>query len=174
MANYSYIGYDTTSIIFSGTTVSRSSSYNPNTNRVVFNVTDGAGGNVLSGRADNGVIFDGDRYRDEVGDDFTQTGTVTDLTGTTTIASGNIYLEETYSLIKPDGGTINMYLVEVNGTAVGYIVSEPLFARYGLRLFHCQCDPVHRARHDRRRRVDRRALLCQGCDDPDGYRPSAR
>ena len=128
MANYSYIGYEPTAIIFGGGTITLSGTYDPSTDRRVFDVTDGAGGTVLGGRADNGVIFDGDRFDNEDGDDATQTGVATSLDGSTTFATGNIYLEESYSLSKPGGGTIDVYRVEVDGTLVGYITSEPLVA----------------------------------------------
>ncbi|WP_424940001.1 Hint domain-containing protein [Aliiroseovarius sp. S253] len=126
MANYSYIGYDPGSLVFSGGNISLSGSYDHTVDRRVFDVTDDAGGNVRGGRPDNGVIFDGDRYQDENGDDFDQTGVVTSLDGSTTYASGDIYLEENYTLSKPGGGSIEVYRVEVNGVLVGYITSEPL------------------------------------------------
>ncbi|MCK0095365.1 Hint domain-containing protein [Yoonia sp. F2084L] len=126
MAQYSYIGYDTTAVVFSGGNVSLSGTYDANVNRRVFDVNDGAGGTVLGGRTDAGVIFDGDRLDDEDGDDATQTGVATNLDGTTTFASGDMYLEESYLLTAPGGATITMYRVEVEGVFVGHIVSEPL------------------------------------------------
>lgn len=128
MANYSYIGYDPGSLVFSGGNISLSASYDFTVDRRVFDVNDGAGGNVLGGRADNGILFDGDRYDNEDGDDSTQTGVATSLDGSTTYASGNMYLEESYTLSKPGGGTIEVYRVEVDGTLAGYITSEPLVA----------------------------------------------
>lgn len=128
MANYSYIGYDPGSLVFSGGNISLSGSYDPAVDRRIFDVTDDAGGNVRGGRADNGIRFDGDRFRDERGDDFDQTGVATSLDGSTTYASGNMYLEERYTLTKPGGGTIEVYRVEVDGTLVGFITSEPLEA----------------------------------------------
>jgi len=129
MANYSFIGYTPDILSISGGAAALSGSYDPDLDRRVFDVTDSAGGNTLggtSGRPDNGIIFDGDRYANENGDDLTQTGVAESLDGATTFASGNMYLEESYTLSKPGGGTINVYRVEVNGTHVGYITSEPL------------------------------------------------
>lgn len=126
MANYSFIGYDPGSIVFSGSTVSVSGTYDPAVDRRIFDVTDGEGGSITGGGADDGTTFDGDRFRNEAGDDLTQTGVVTNLDGSTVFATGNIYLEQSYTLTKPGGGTIEMYLVEVDGTPVGYIITEPL------------------------------------------------
>lgn len=130
MAQYSYIGYDTTAVVFSGGpfsgTVSLSGSYDANVNRRIFDVDDTAGGTNLGGVADDGVTFDGDRFNDENGDDPDQIGDATSLDGSTVFASGNMYLEQSYILTAPDGSTIDMYRVEVDGLFVGHIVSEPL------------------------------------------------
>ena len=131
MANYSYIGYapGVISVNFTGFfsgTMTLSATYDPDTDRRVFDVTDAAGGTLVNGDPDNGTDFDGDRFNNEIGDDLTQTGVVTSLDGSTTFDSGNIYLEESYSLTKPGGGTIDVFRVEVDGNLVGYITSEPL------------------------------------------------
>ncbi|SHE73896.1 Hint domain-containing protein [Ruegeria intermedia] len=132
MANYSYIGYapGVITVNFSGPdTVTLDSGYDPATDRRIFDVTDADGGNILpwwNPTPDTGTVFNGDRYNDENGDDATQTGVVTNLDGSVTYDSGAIYLEESYALAKPGGGTINMYRVEVEGNLVGYITSEPL------------------------------------------------
>ncbi len=129
MANYSYVGYEPGILTLSGGTGTLSGSYDPNIHRRVFDVNDAAGGNTLGGsqsRPDLGLVFDGDRYRNEIGDDLTQTGTAESLDGSITYASGNIYLEQSYTLSKPGGGTLTVYRVEVDGTLVGYISSEPL------------------------------------------------
>ncbi|WP_306116954.1 MULTISPECIES: Hint domain-containing protein [unclassified Roseovarius] len=126
MANYSYIGYAPGVISFGGGAITLSNGFDPDTDRVIFDVTDGAGGTVLSGRADNGILFDGDRFNNETGDDSTQTGVVRNLDGTPTGTSGNMYLEQSYTLAKPGGGSIELFRVEVDGTLVGYITSEPL------------------------------------------------
>lgn len=128
MANYTYIGYDPSSLIFSGSTITLSGSYDPDLNRRIFDVEDDAGGNVRGGRPDAGIIFDGDRFNNEGGDDFDQTGDATSLDGSTVFASGNMYLEQSYTLTNPGGGTITVYRVEVDGTFVGHITSEPLEA----------------------------------------------
>lgn len=129
MANYSYIGYAPTILTVSGGTATLSATYDPDLHRRVFDVNDAAGGNTLggaNGRPDLGVVFDGDRYSNESGDDLTQTGSAESLDGSTTYATGNMYLEEQYTLAKPGGGTIDVYRVEVDGLLVGYITSEPL------------------------------------------------
>ncbi|CUH44969.1 Hint domain-containing protein [Ruegeria atlantica] len=134
MANYSYIGYDpdVISVITAGPDrVILDTDFDPSTDRRVFNVEDDAGGNILSRPGnptlpDTGTVFNGDFNSDESGDDLTQTGTVTNLDGSTTFLSGDIYLEESYTLTDPDGGTITVYRVEVEGDLAGYITSEPL------------------------------------------------
>ena len=128
MANYSYIGYDPSviTVSFFGGGVTLSNTYDPNADRVLFSVVDGAGGTLVNGAPDNGTDFNGDRFNNEVGDDLTQTGDVTSLDGSVTFLSGNIYLEESYQLFKPGGGTIDVFRVEVDGTLAGYITSEPL------------------------------------------------
>ncbi|WP_282121473.1 Hint domain-containing protein [Ruegeria atlantica] len=134
MANYSYIGYDpdVISVITAGPDrVILDTDFDPSTDRRVFNVEDAAGGNILPRPGDPtlpdaGTVFNGDYNSDENGDDLTQTGTVTNLDGSTTFLSGDIYLEESYILTDPDGGTITVYRVEVEGDLAGYITSEPL------------------------------------------------
>lgn len=133
MANYSYIGY-TPGVITVNTigpdTVTLDVNFDPDTDRRLFSVTDAAGGFIQNGGGppvvDTGDVFNGDRFDDEDGDDLTQTGTITTLDGSTTFLSGSIYLEESYILSKPGGGTITVYRVEVDGVLGGYITSEPL------------------------------------------------
>lgn len=132
MAAYSYIGYapNVISVSFFNGTVTLATTYDPNTDRRVFNVQDDPGPpNLVNGDPDNGTDFNGDRFNNENGDDLTQQGLVTDLDGTPIgglTANGDIYLEESYTLTNPNGGTIDVYRVEVNGTLAGYITSEPL------------------------------------------------
>ncbi len=136
MANYSYIGYapGVISVNFSGFnsgTITLNAAYDPNTDRRIFDVTDAAGGSILPSwnpTPDTGTVFNGDRYNNEFGDDLTQSGVVTNLDGSVTFDSGAIYLEESYALTDPGGGTIDVFRVEVEGNLVGYITSEPLVA----------------------------------------------
>ncbi|MEX0308365.1 MAG: Hint domain-containing protein [Ruegeria sp.] len=133
MANYSYIGYAPGVITvntFGPDTITLDAAYDPDTDRRVFDVEDAAGGFILNGGGppvpDTGDVFNGDRFDNEDGDDATQTGTITNLDGSTTFLSGDIYLEESYILTNPSGGTITVYRVEVEGALGGYITSEPL------------------------------------------------
>jgi len=132
MANYSFIGYNFDVIIDNRVgqdTLTLDASYDPSTDRRVFNVQDDAVGTIRNGAnplPDTGTVFNGDRFFDENGDDDTQTGNVTLLDGTPTGLSGDIYLEESYSLTNPSGGTINVFRVEIDGNLAGYITSEPL------------------------------------------------
>lgn len=130
MANYSYIGYTDSVVNFSGSTVSLDAGYDFTTDRRIFAVEDAAsGGTIGSGsnsHTDNGVIFDGDRFDDEDGDDTTQTGAVTSLDGGTTYDSGPMYLEQSYTLTATGESSVTLYRVEIEGTLVGYIASEPM------------------------------------------------
>jgi len=131
MANYSFIGYTPTILTVSGGTATLNAAFDPDVDRRVFDVTDDGDGstNTLGGansHPDFGIIFDGDRYDNEDGDDLTQTGVAESLDGLTTYASGKMYLEERYTLTKPGGGTIDVFRVEVDGLHVGYITIEPL------------------------------------------------
>ncbi len=129
MPSYTYIGYAPGSLSI-GATFSLSGSYSPYTDRLNFEIDDAASGNTIgfggNSHIDNGVLFDGDRYADETGDDATQTGSVISFDGTTTIDSGSIYLEQSFTLTKPGGGSISVYQVEIDGTLAGFIVSEQL------------------------------------------------
>ena len=73
---------------------------------------------------DDGNIA-GDSSADEVGNDSNQYVTVKDAAGNT-IASGRAYLESAAVFTAPDGTTITLYVVEVNGQIVGTITSAPL------------------------------------------------
>ncbi|MGV6847939.1 MAG: Hint domain-containing protein [Marinibacterium sp.] len=106
-------------------------------------MTDAAGGTLVNGAPDNGTDFNGDRFNNEFGDDLTQTGVVTSLDGSTTFDSGAIYLEESYSLTKPGGGTIDVFRVEVEGNLVGYITSEPLVAGTTYSFFRSNVTPTN-------------------------------
>ncbi|MCU0910201.1 MAG: Hint domain-containing protein [Rhodobacteraceae bacterium] len=74
---------------------------------------------------DDDTIFDGDEAADEVGGDSTQSVTVTDASGGV-VASGRVYLENSATLIGPDGTTITLYTVEAGGVVVGVVTSAPL------------------------------------------------
>ncbi len=67
----------------------------------------------------------GDSTNDEHGNDPNQFVTVTDAAGQT-LYSGQAYLESAATFHAPDGSTITLYVVEVNGQIVGVITSAPL------------------------------------------------
>ncbi|MGD9918022.1 MAG: Hint domain-containing protein [Paenirhodobacter sp.] len=73
---------------------------------------------------DDGNIA-GDNFADEHGNDSNQYLTVHDASGNV-IASGQAYLESAAVFTAPDGSTITMYIVEINGAVVGEITSAPL------------------------------------------------
>lgn len=74
---------------------------------------------------DNDGYLDGDFNADEVGDDSTQIGTVSD-TGGNPIAAGQVYSEMYYELSGPGGGTSYMDVIEIAGQPVGFLVTAPL------------------------------------------------
>ncbi len=129
MAIYSFIGYDPSVINIGGGTASLDNSYDLSTDRVNIEVNDTATGNTIGSggnyHIDNGVIFDGDRFSNENGDDNSQFGTVTEMDGTA-ITSGQIYLEQSYTLTAAGETTITLYRVEIAGTVVGYVATSPL------------------------------------------------
>lgn len=77
---------------------------------------------------DDDNMFDGDAARDEVGDDDDQLGQVRDPDGRL-LADGKIYVEEVMWFkdpFDPDGKMISVNVIEIGGTVVGYVPSEPL------------------------------------------------
>ncbi len=74
---------------------------------------------------DNDGYLDGDFNNDEVGDDSSQTGTVTDMDGNL-IASGQIYDELYYKVQSPTGEMSYIEVMEIDGVVVGFIVTTPL------------------------------------------------
>lgn len=76
---------------------------------------------------DDGGYLDGDATNNAVGDDADQIGTVTDMDGNL-IASGQIYVALYYEIQSPTGGISYLEVIEVNGVAVGFLVSTPLEA----------------------------------------------
>ncbi|ALI56295.1 Hint domain-containing protein [Celeribacter marinus] len=72
---------------------------------------------------DDDVRFGGDATINEVGDDFTQTAVVTNVSGGT-VASGGVYLEDQITLSDGQGNLFDVYSVEIGGTQVG-VVSNP-------------------------------------------------
>ena len=137
MASYSFVGYQPSVIsgFFTGFfppqgELTLDAGFDPETDRRIFNVVDDPGPPPLvGGEPDNGTDFNGDNDNNEVGNDLTQQGTVTDTDGNPIAGltpGGNIYLEDRFTLTAPDGSTIDLYRVEVDGVPAGFITSEPL------------------------------------------------
>lgn len=74
---------------------------------------------------DDDTAFNGDSTADELGKDSTQTAVITNAAGAT-IASGRVYTEAGVSFVAPDGTTIRLYVVEINGTVVGSFTDHPI------------------------------------------------
>jgi hypothetical protein len=129
LAIYSYIGYAPGAITVAGGTIRVTAGFDPDTDRVRITVDDAPGGSTLGGgasRPDDGTVFDGDRYDNEDGDDRSQDGVVESLDGSVEFDSGQIYIEEAYNLTAPGQPTVTLFRIEIQGSLVGYIPSEPL------------------------------------------------
>ncbi|OOY25564.1 hypothetical protein BMI91_03920 [Thioclava sediminum] len=74
---------------------------------------------------DDGSTLSGDTILDEIGNDLTQSVSVTDAFGAP-IASGQVYIENAFTLLAPDGTTITIYILEIGGTIVGEVADQPL------------------------------------------------
>lgn len=74
---------------------------------------------------DSHLSGDSDPYADESGNDPNQYVTVTGPDGAV-ITSGKVYIESAATLAGPDGSSIELYVLEVNGVIVGEITSAPL------------------------------------------------
>jgi len=74
---------------------------------------------------DANLSGDSNFLADESGNDSNQSVTVRDAQGNV-IGSGKVYLETSVSFVAPDGTTITMYIVEVNGVVMGEITTAPL------------------------------------------------
>ncbi|KEO52824.1 Hint domain-containing protein [Thioclava pacifica] len=74
---------------------------------------------------DPNLSGDSDLLADEVGNDSNQYVTVTNPDGSV-IASGKVYIESSITLSAPDGSSIQVYILEVNGVVVGEVTSAPL------------------------------------------------
>lgn len=110
-------GYSMDALVYDGATDSWSlrPDYDFTEHRVEINITD------------DDAYLDGDANNDELGDDTNQTGTVSDMDGNP-IASGQIYDELFYQIQGPTGDLIYLEVIEVNGVAVGFLVTTPLDA----------------------------------------------
>ena len=122
MANYDFYGYapDAITIDPDDGSFALKSGYKFSNDRVQFQISD-------TGDSD----FDGDGHSngnnswDEQGEDRNQNGKVVDNEGNQ-IATGKIYVEDVTIIQAPDGSTIELHRIEVNGEHVGYAPSEPL------------------------------------------------
>ena len=110
-------GYSMDALVYDGATDSWSlrPDYDFTEHRVEINITD------------DDAYLDGDANNDELGDDTNQTGTVSDMDGNP-IASGQIYDELYYEIQSPTGDISYIEVIEINGVAVGFLVSTALEA----------------------------------------------
>ena len=117
MPTYSFTGYTSDALVYDSgnNTWSLRPDYDPSLHRVAFSITD------------DDAYLGGDNFNDEVGNDTSQTATVTDMSGTP-VASGQIYDEEFYVVHSATAGSIWIERLEIDGQHVGYLVSAPLEA----------------------------------------------
>lgn len=94
---------------------------------------------------DDDVYLDGDFANDEVGDDVSQTATVTDMDGNL-IASGQMYDELYFDIVSPTGVYSYLDVIEINGVAVGFVTTAPLVP--GASYTECLSGNVHTAADD--------------------------
>ncbi|UWR21182.1 Hint domain-containing protein [Sulfitobacter sp. S190] len=114
MATHSFIGLSPSTIqYFTESRLRVDPSYNAAT-ALSFTITD-----------DDGT-WSGDAVSNETADDTSQqTTTLRDSAGNV-LASGPSYLESRFSITDETGGTVNIYAVEIGGTAVGYVADGQL------------------------------------------------
>lgn len=115
MVNYEFYGYSPDAFVRDPATgkFTLDPDYKASDGRVHFEVQDNDG------------LFDGDRGRNEIGEDSDQRATVYDGNGEQ-IAKGKVYVEEYGYLSSPDGADIRIDMIEIAGVVVGYVTSEPL------------------------------------------------
>ncbi|MEM1162860.1 MAG: Hint domain-containing protein [Pseudomonadota bacterium] len=87
--------------------------YDSDTDALNFNISDGDS------------LLEGDGSSNESGDDSSQSAVITNAGGGT-VASGKIYIEDARTLTAPDGSQITLYKMEIAGTHVGWLTSDPL------------------------------------------------
>lgn len=120
MATYTFNGYgssDFTTVsggsIEAGETLVLQSDWSVATDAPEFRFTDGDG------------YADGDDTANEIGEDGDQSLNVYDANGALT-GSGQGYLEERITLMAPDGSTLDLYVIEIDGTHVGYVATAEI------------------------------------------------
>lgn len=115
MANFEFYGYSPEALVRDPATgkFTLDPDYKASEGRVLFQVKD------------NDTFFDGDRARDEIGEDSNQRAIVRDGEGNQ-IARGKVYVEDYGYLSGPDGASIMIDTIEIDGSVVGYITNDPL------------------------------------------------
>ncbi len=121
MPTYTYFVYTAEALSFSGGSLQIASGFDPEDDRRVVSITD------------NDALLDGDYSNDERGYDTNQRGTVYESDGTTlarfggsTVSNDRIYAEQQLILTGSDGSSIKVYMLESNGTFLGYLPTAPL------------------------------------------------
>ncbi|WP_420002674.1 Hint domain-containing protein [Arenibacterium sp. LLYu02] len=121
MPTYTYFVYTAEAFSLSGGRLSLASDFDATDDRRVVSITD------------NDSLLDGDYSSDERGYDTNQRATVYESDGTTlarigssTYSNARIYAEEQLILTGSDGSQIKVYVLESNGTVIGYLPTAPL------------------------------------------------
>lgn len=112
---HEYYAYKPSALAYDATThtLTLSSAYNHETDRVLVTINDNDG------------YLDGDVSADEVGSDADQTAVVTSMSGSV-IASGRVYDESFSALSGPGGMVIEVDQIEIGGKVVGFFSTSPL------------------------------------------------
>lgn len=121
MPTHTYFVYTAEAFTVSGSSLRLASDFDAAEDRRVVSISDNDG------------VLDGDFTNDERGYDTNQRGTVYESDGTTlarfgssTFSNTRIYAEQQLLLTGSDGSQIKVYMLECNGTFVGYLPTAPL------------------------------------------------
>lgn len=122
MANYTIYGYSPGAFSTTpGGQVMLDPDWDASADRIRYEITDTYG----DGDGDTNR-FDGDSTNDEVGDDANQSAVKYDAQGNV-LSSGQVYLEESWTLTDGNGNVITLYRVEGEGGAhSGWVTDGPI------------------------------------------------
>lgn len=80
---------------------------------------------VFTDTDDSNLAGDTNFLADEIGNDSTQTVAIYDAAGNL-VDSGTVYAESSATFTAPDGTSITLYVLEINGRVVGEVFTAPL------------------------------------------------
>lgn len=123
MASYTVYGFQTDAFkVTPGGQLMLDPDFDASEDRIRYDITDtrdDANGDTDTNR------FDGDAVNDESGDDINQSAVKYDAQGNV-IGSGQVYLEESWTLTDGNGNVITLYKVEGGGFHSGWVADGPI------------------------------------------------